>query len=225
MNWNVQRDGPKRASYFKFKWMENIVWAVAPRLLGSFTWELAPNSTETQDLEANADIGVQNVLPESSDRPNSGADVKAVGLNSTTQITDGIHPIYICLYERKDNFWRLRHAKLCQNLGVSVSQAQGSQPKTSSALAMESRLELPFISPDTPNRANMNRELFNALREKVLAKSPSKPIPWELNSVWIWKSWLPPLTWKFKTMLKKSYNWLCRRFDPVVVSGLEFWEV
>lgn len=226
MNWNVQRDGPMVTRYFKFEWIENLVWAVAPSLLPWFTWELTPNSTEAQDLEANTDLGVQRGLSESSRQPSLGADVDTDVANSRTQITGGSPPIYICLYKRKGGFWRLRHAKVRRQPGVSLFQAQESQPRINGTTTMGSGIELSSVPADTLNGPNMNRELFNTLREKILGTSPSKAISWELNSfIRSWRLWYWPWKWKFKTTWRKSCDWLWRRFDPIAVSGLEFWEV
>ncbi|KIM98374.1 hypothetical protein OIDMADRAFT_31177 [Oidiodendron maius Zn] len=160
VNWNVQRDGPMIKSYFKFEWTENIVWAVAPRLLSWFTRELTPRPSEAQDLEAS----------------------------------------------------------------ISTSQVQESRSRTNGVITIESSINLPSPSIDAQNKANMNKELFNALREKILRRSPPEAILWGQDSILFWKSWFLPGRWKCKVMLRKSYYWLWRIFDPVAVSGLEFWE-
>jgi hypothetical protein len=59
MDWNVQRDGPRRARYLKFEWAENVLWAVAPHLPNWFTWELTPSFTEAQNLVASPELGMQ----------------------------------------------------------------------------------------------------------------------------------------------------------------------
>jgi len=228
MNWNVQRDGWRVLRLFalpKADWIENLVWAVAPGLLGQFSFELRRDSTEVRDVEANGDWGISRVLPESSQPANPDLDIE-VG-KSRTFISDGSHDIYICLYKRKGNFWRLRHAKLLRQPGANFSaQVEESPHRTSGTTTIESGIELQSESADTSRGTNMNRVLFNALRAKILGIHPPNTSPWKLNSfVQLWRSWVWPWKWNFKIMLRKSCNSLWRRFDPVAVSGLEFWEV
>jgi hypothetical protein len=124
-------------------------------------------------------------------------DIGTRPISSTTRITD---PIYVCLYKRKGGFWRLRHAKL-PRFGTK------SQPRGNNTI------ELPAYS------RNMNKVLFLALREKLLRKRSSRASD---------KEWSASLRqWKLKIggCLRRSTHWLLQLFNPISISGFEFWEV
>ena len=198
---------------FTSKWFEDLVWTLAPGLLGRFSWETSTISANSSDLEAGGSLGLRSTTSRSSERstdPSSGGsdslpvqetDIETRLMSSTIAITD---PIYICLYKRKGGFWRLRHAKL-PRFGTN-SQPQGvvqgnntTQPPTYSL--------------------NMNRVLFLALREKILRARSSRTSKRECStSVWQWNL-------KIRGYLRRSTYWLLQFFNPISISGLEFWEV
>lgn len=164
MNWDVQRDGPMVIRHFKAKWIEELVWSVAPGLLA------------------------QEPRAKSSEQARPGTE------EANTQIT------HVCLYQRENRFWRLHHAKLCRP--DVLTSSQDGKCITTGATTIENAFELPSVPEGMPDGLNMNRELFYALREKILEINPSKTIPW--------KSGPSARSW--------PWPWLA-------VSGLELWEV
>jgi hypothetical protein len=71
----------------------------------------------------------------------------------------------------------------------------------------------------------MNRELFDALRGKILGINSRQASALELKFVQSWKSLFLIQKWKFKAILRQSFDWIWQRLNPLAVSGLEFWEV
>ena len=209
MDWNVQRDGPMVTHPFTSKWLEDLIWTLAPGLLGRFSWETSTISTNSSDLEAGGGSRFGRTISGSSGRssdlssggfdgsPAQEMDIGTRPISSTTRITD---PIYVCLYKRKSGFWRLRHAKLPQ-FGTK------SQPLGNNTM------ELPAYS------LNMNKVLFLALREKLLRKRSSRTSDRE------WSASLRQWKLKIGGCLRRSTHWLLQLFNPISISGFEFWEV
>lgn len=167
MDWNVERDGPLVQHHFNSEWLESLVWAVAPRLLDRFSWEQPTSATEPPDLEAGGDLGLAGIIPDSSDSVRQ--DLETTGIRSTIQVTHTNEPRYICLYTRKDNAWRLRHAKV-----------SGDARHSSRIPENRTRISTTEHDIEQDYSANMDNMLFCSLREKLLGNTNS----WTLSSLW-----------------------------------------
>lgn len=200
--------------YFKSDWLENVMWAVAPSFLGRFPWEFSNSSVKSSDLEAGSDLGLQRVIADSSESQRPDTYTRRAFI--TTQITEVGDCVYICLYKRKDNAWRLSHAKVRRHENHNLSGKQESQAQAS---AVQNNLELQACSP------NMDKVLFLTLRAKLVGKTKSSSLRDFKSWIWLWRPWAWPWKWRWKLGLWKSWDWLCQMFNPTAISGLEFWEV
>jgi hypothetical protein len=157
MNWNVRKDGPMVLHYFKSAWIENLVWTLSPGFLGRFSFEDPTTSGDISDLEAHGVPRQQRIVPTSSVSPSQDTDGETRPVILTAEV---LEPVYICLYRRKDDFWRLQHARVRRDMSDVQGLDRGSVPGAS--------IELSTYSP------NKDRLLFLALREKLLRKRPSQ---------------------------------------------------
>jgi hypothetical protein len=168
MDWHVKRDGPMVTHCFNLRWLEDLLWALAPNILDRFSFESSGNGAEAGDLEAGRSPDPVEPAPSPTDR---GSQV--IGTQKFRRlISDNAENemVYICLFERTSKEWRLKHAKINRSSHVKISQVQEAV--------------------DGFDSQNMDKALFLALRERIVG------------------SW-------------KGINW----FNPMVIKGLEFWEV
>lgn len=133
---------------FNLRWLEDLLWALAPNMLGRFSFESSGNGAESGDLEAGRGPDRVEPAPSPTDRGSQGIGTQKV----RRLISDDAEKemVYICLFKRTSNEWRLRHAKINRSSLVKISEVQEAV--------------------DGIDSQNMDKALFLALRERVVGR-------------------------------------------------------
>jgi hypothetical protein len=191
MDWNIKRDGPMVNQFIKSDWLENLLWTLAPSLLGRFPSELSSNQAEG-DLEAGRDLPSAQSVPDSANQAEQDIQTKKVHRSNLKDPEDN-ELVFICLFNRRSRSWRLCHAKVRRSSKAQSSGVHESQDWTASE------------SIDTESQVcsqNMDKALFLALRDKLLGE--------RLSKMWNWIRWFSPIEisglefWEVRPVLSSS---------------------
>jgi hypothetical protein len=148
MDWKVERDGPMVTHCFNLQWLENLLWVLAPNLLGRFSFELPSIGTESEDLEAGRDSNLPQSMSSPTNKGQEGVETQ-MGRHSTVIDADAERDlVYVCFFNRKNNNWRLKHAKVYRSSNIKLSVTQEGEGKKINQ--------------------NMDKALFLALRERLV---------------------------------------------------------
>jgi hypothetical protein len=165
--------------YFKLGWIETLVGVLAPHLLGRFFWEGSSEGGTSTDLEAsNQPEGSPKLVIPLTNPRNVGSRIKDKShCRSTARDPEDDELVYICIFDHKNNSWRLRHARMDKD--------NESKPsiELDSAVNSSNNHNGSIVSDDTARTCprNMDKALFQALRKKLLERST--------QGFWKWISW------------------------------------
>ena len=173
--------------------------------------------SELPDLEGGetTDLGVRGTDVTSVKAENTTLEMPARTTPRSDNPDCNSNGMFICVYKKKEEEWRLRHAKVSR-IPENPTRTTQSQP--------DNRVHANQISA---TNMNMDEILFTVLRKKLLrmnrtSSSKARSVRAEVlrgrSTTWVW-------SWKCSLAIANCYSWICQMFNPVTISGLEFWEV